>query len=152
VSVLLLHYETERNLAVLSEASPPRLRVLPIITRLWRHGDWIHGYFRGRSSNFFAVYWIGGRMWVAIRDGVCELHPDTKEEIITLTGDWPTAELQIQHAGEVLLSYRYRRRLRHGIEDEEFPEHDLPAWLYTMWVDPEVDFARNCRKDGLFAV
>jgi hypothetical protein len=91
-------------------------------------------------------------MWVTARERVVELHPDSKEEVITLAGGWPRAELRVERQGDTLLTYRYWRRLRHVIWDEDFPEHDLPAWLHRMWSNPDVDFKQAREDGGLHAV
>jgi hypothetical protein len=150
MSVLLSDYESEKRFATLSfEAERPRLTITPVGRGPVSQGDWVHGWFRGSSRHFLAIYWTPDQMWVCDRTGPHELDPRAREETVVWRARGPIATLSVEWADGKSCTYRYVRSARQILLDDEYPEHDLPRWLAVNWRNPEATFALKLRKGGL---
>lgn len=148
----LVDFETERRFALLeSTADEPVWHTEKVGEGEIAQGDWLHGYFRGDRESVFAVYWDGGRMFVATARRVVTLDAVNRRMAeVQWRARGPLAQIRVRTASGEQLMYRYLRSPTQLLERQQYPDHELPRWLDLQWNDPQIDYDPKLAKGGIY--
>src|SRR4051812_21165215 len=110
---LVLHYANERSLRQVAggyeRARLRRVRAAKV------RGARISGYYGGRGTNAFAVWWQDGEMNALAAGRIIKLHPADpalRERLRWQPLGRRHAELVVQYGADTVLRFRYARPLK----------------------------------------